>query len=77
MNSDALLRVSCLFDCGFEAESSDERTVVESMTTHMQDVHRLPVDPLDVEEMVRPAYRISRRGTNASRSADSHVSRRS
>jgi predicted small metal-binding protein len=77
VQSDTLLRVGCLPDCEYEAEARDERTVVEEMTDHMWDEHRLPVDPLDVREMVRPSYRISRRETNASVSAESHVSSRS
>ena len=77
MQSDTLLRVGCLPDCEYEAESRDRSEVVEEMTTHMWEAHRLPIDPLDVREMVRPSQRHSRRSTNASASADSHVSRRS
>jgi predicted small metal-binding protein len=77
VQSESLLRVGCLPDCGYEVESPDEQTAVERMTTHMWEAHRLPVDPLDVREMVRPTHRISRSETNASVSADSHVSRRS
>lgn len=77
MQSETLHRVSCLPDCGYEVESRDEARAVEEMTEHMWDAHRLPVDPLDVREMVRPAHRISRSGTNRSASADSHLSSRS
>lgn len=77
MTTRTLLRVGCLPDCEYEAESRDERRLVEDLTTHMWDEHRLAVDPLDVREMIRPSHRISRRGTNASVSADSHASSRS
>ena len=77
MNSESLHRVGCLPDCGYEAEASDERVVVEEMTTHMWDAHRLRVDPLDVREMLQPVHRTSRRGTKASASAESQVSSRS
>jgi predicted small metal-binding protein len=69
--------VSCVPDCDYEAEARDEGTLVETMTAHMWEEHRLPVDPLDVREMVRPTHRISRRETNASTSAETHVSSRS
>jgi hypothetical protein len=47
------------------------------MTEHMWEAHRLPVDPLDVREMISPSHRISRSETNASVSAESHLSTRS
>jgi predicted small metal-binding protein len=72
-----LLSVGCVPDCPYEVEARDEDAVVDEMTTHMWEEHRLPVDPLDVREMVRPSHRISRRGTNTSSSAESHVSSRS
>ena len=77
MQSGPLLSVGCVPDCEYEAEARDEETVVDAMTSHMWEAHRLPVDPLDVREMVRPSHRISRRETNASASAESHVSTRS
>ncbi|WP_192918535.1 DUF1059 domain-containing protein [Salinigranum salinum] len=77
MKSDTLLRVGCLPDCGYEVESRDETVLVEEMTEHMWEAHRLSVDPLDVREMVSPSHRISRSETNASVSAESHLSTRS
>jgi hypothetical protein len=47
------------------------------MTEHMWEAHQLPVDPLDVREMISPSHRISRSDTNASVSAESHLSTRS
>lgn len=77
VQSGPLFYVGCVPDCEYEVESRDEGAVVDAMTSHMWDAHRLPVDPLDVREMVRPSHRISRRETNASASAESHVSTRS
>ncbi|WP_161570070.1 DUF1059 domain-containing protein [Salinigranum halophilum] len=77
MNTGPLLSVGCVPDCEYEVESRDELAVVEEMTTHMWEEHRLQVDPLDVREMVRPSHRISHRETNASTSAESHISSRS
>jgi predicted small metal-binding protein len=77
VQSSPLRYVTCVPDCDYEVEGRDAGSLVETMAAHMWEAHRLPVDPLDLREMVRPTHRISHRETNASASAESHVSSRS